>query len=145
MQFILDSVEGLAPSDQTHWKIKVLVIETEGQKKSPALDALDDWGENQKADFKKIIKVMKRVGQTTRVMEPKHVKKSKNPKHENVYEMRADKGHARLMFFYSEAEQTAVAVCTNPYWKGNGNQDQAFDLCDQLRRQYEKQLEQNKK
>jgi len=145
MRLDLDNVKGLDPSDQTHWKIKLLVINTGSQKRSPALDALDDWSKNQKADFKKMIKVMKRVGQTTRVMEPKHVKKSKNAKHENVYEMRADKGHARLMFFYSESDQAAVVVCTNPYWKGKGSQDQAFDICDQLRRQYEKQLQQNKK
>lgn len=145
MRFDLDSVQGLASSDQTHWKIKLLVIETEGQKKSPALDALESWARNQKSDFNKIIKVMKRVGQTTRVRDPKHVKKSKNSKHENVYEMRADKGHARLMFFYSENDQAVVVVCTNPYWKGKGSQDQAFELCDQLRRQYVKQLKQNKK
>ena len=80
---------------------------------------------------------MKRVGQTIRVRDPKHVKKSTNPKHKDVYEMRADKGHARLMFFYSRRDKTAVAACTNKYWKGQGDQNQAFELCDQLRRKYE--------
>jgi putative component of toxin-antitoxin plasmid stabilization module len=137
MQFDLKEVNGLSESDQTHWKIRTLVINHNGHITSPALEALEEWSKAQKADFKKIIKVMKRIGQTTRVRDPKHVKKSTNPKHENVYEMRADKGHARLMFFYSKKNKTAVAVCTNKYWKGQGDQNQAFEQCDQLRKLYE--------
>lgn len=108
-------------------------------KKSPALEALVDWSQNQKPDFKKIKKVLEIVGQTHRVQNEKHVKKSRNPNHENVYEIRADKGHARLMFFYSEEEGTAIFACTNPYWKGEGSQDQAFETCNKLRLAYEKQ------
>lgn len=137
MKFDLKEVVGLSESDQTHWKIRTLVIDHNGKTSSPALEALEEWSKSEKADFKKIIKVMKRVGQTRRVLDPKHVKKSTNPKHKNVYEMRADKGHARLMFFYSEKNQTAIAVCTNKYRKGEGDQNQAFEKCDQFRKLYE--------
>lgn len=137
MKFELKEVDGLSESDQTHWKIRILTVNQNGETKSPAMDSLEEWSKNQKADFNKIIKVMKRVGQTTRVKDPKHVKKSTNEKHEDVYEMRADKGHARLMFFYSQKNKTAVAVCTNPFWKGKGDQNQAFEICDQMRKIYE--------
>ena len=99
MKFDLKKVEGLSESDQTHWKIRTLIIDHKGKATSPALEALEDWSKNHKADFNKIIKVMKRVGQTDRVRNPNHVKKCTNPDYENVYEMRADRGHARLMFF----------------------------------------------
>ncbi|MFP4166929.1 MAG: type II toxin-antitoxin system RelE/ParE family toxin [Opitutales bacterium] len=103
------------------------------------MEALADWSQHQKKDFKKIAKVIERVGQAHRVRDEKHVKKSRNPKHENVYEIRADKGHARLMFFYDDDAETAVFVCTNPCWKGSGNQDQAFETCNQMKLAYEKQ------
>lgn len=134
-------VDGISDLSQEHWiwKLRVLTLEKDNITKSPALEALSDWAKNQKPDFKKIIKVIQLVGQTHRVQNPKHVKKSSDPKHDNVYEIRADKGHARLMFFYSEDEGTAIFVCTNPYWKGDGSQDQAFETCNKLRLAYEKQ------
>ena len=138
---VIQKSDGILDISQEHWiwKLRVLTLEKNGSKKSPALEALVDWSQNQKNDFKKISKVIERVGQNQRVRDEKHVKKSSNPKHRNVYEMRADKGHARLLFFYSEHEKTAVFVCTNPFWKGKGSQDQAFETCDQLRRLYEQQ------
>ena len=134
-------VDGISDLSQEHWlwKLRVLTLEKDSIKKSPALEALVDWSQNQKPDFKKIKKVIQIVGQTHRVQNEKHVTKSSNKKHENVYEIRADKGHARLMFFYSEDEGTAIFVCTNPYWKGEGNHDQAFETCNNFRIAYEKQ------
>lgn len=76
MKFELKEVDGLSESDQTHWKIRILTVNQNGETKSPAMDSLEEWSKNQKADFNKIIKVMKRVGQTTRVKDPKHVKKA---------------------------------------------------------------------
>ena len=134
-------VDGISDLSQEHWlwKLRVLTLEKDGIKKSPALEALADWSQNQKADFKKIKKVIQIVGQTHRVHDKKHVKKSSNLKHENVYEMRAHRGLARMMFFYSEDEGTAIFVCTNKFWKTDDNQDQAFDACNNFRIAYEKQ------
>lgn len=134
-------VDGISDISQKHWlwKLRVLTLEKDNITKSPALEALVDWEKNQKPDFKKIKKVIQIVGQTDRVKNEKHVVKSSNAKHENVYEIRADKGHARLMFFYSEDEGTAIFACTNPYWKGKGSQDEAFETCNKLRIAYEKQ------
>ncbi len=140
MQFSLKKVPAFNESFQTHWKVRALVIENQNQKSSPALEALEQWSKKEKADFNKILKAMKRVAQTTHVQDPKHVKRSTDPKHENVYEMRAHRGNARLMFFYSEKDQTAVVVCTNSFWKGKANQNTAFETCDQLRRAYEAQI-----
>lgn len=144
MKLDLQEIPGLSQNDQTHWQVRVLVIETEGQRKSPALDALDEWKTNQRGDYNKIFKVMKRVAQTTRVRDPNHVKRSGNPDHGEVYEMRAHRGHARLMFFYARHEKTAVVVCTNAHWKNKGSQDQAFGLCDQLKKLYDKQFPETK-
>ena len=133
--------DGILYISQTHWKwkLRVLTLEKNGIKKSPALEALVDWSKNQKKDFNKIAKVIERVGQNHRVRDEKHVKKSKNSEHENVYEMRAHRGLARMMFFYSEDEGTAIFVCTNKFWKTDDNQDQAFEACNKFRIAYEKQ------
>lgn len=144
MKLDLQEIGGLSQNDQLHWQIRALVIEREGQRKSPALDALDKWRADQKGDFNKIIKVMKRVAQARRVRDEKHIKRSSDSDHGDIYEMRAHRGHARLMFFYSEHEKTAIVVCTNSHWKGKGSQDQAFATCAQLKRLYEQQLTQAK-
>ena len=144
MKLDLHEIPGLSQNDQTHWQIRALVMETEGQRRSPALDALNEWRTNQRGDFNKIIKVMKRVAQTTRVRDPNHVKRSENPDHGEVYEMRAHRGHARLMFFYGKHQKTAVVVCTNSHWKTKGNQDQAFKLCSQLKQLYENHFPETK-
>jgi mRNA-degrading endonuclease RelE of RelBE toxin-antitoxin system len=121
-------IPGVEASHQTSWKIRALAIDGV----SPALEALLAWEKSEKADYKKIMKVMRIVGQSDRVRDEKHVKKSSNADHENVYEMRAHRGHARLMFFYSE-EDEAVVVCTTSYWKGKGDQDTAFRQCSRLK------------
>ncbi len=71
-----------------------------------------------------------------RVRDEKLVTKCANPDYGDIHEARAHKGHARLMFFYSEREQ-AVIVCTNEFWKGKGSQDAAFARCAKLKQIYE--------
>lgn len=54
---------------------------------------------------------------------------------------RADKGSARLMFFYCEKSQSAV-ICTNSYGKSKSSrkeQNQAFETCHNLKQIYEQQ------
>lgn len=133
MKIELLEIPGLKESEQSTWKVRALAIDGE----APALKALRDWEESENADYKKIMKVMRIVGQMRRVHDEKKVKKSSNPKHEGAYEMRADKDHARLMFFYSD---DAVVVCTNSYWKGKGSQDTAFRHCSELRHFYLSQM-----
>ena len=103
-----------------------------------------EWSDKSPADYKKIMKVLCMIGQVDRIRDEKKVKKSKNPKHDDIYEIRADKGHARLMFFYSAQDQ-AVVVCTNTYWKAKASQreqDQAFHVCHQLKKIYETHIQQ---
>jgi hypothetical protein len=132
MKVELREIPGLEASGQTIWKIRALAIEG----KSTVLNDLLAWSATEKQDYRKIMKVLRIVGRVRRVQNPKHVKKSSRPKHEDIYEIRADKSHARLMFFYSE-EDDAVVVCTNTHWKGSGNQDASFDRCAQLRVLYQ--------
>lgn len=83
------------------------------------------------------MKVLYLIGQADRIQDEKKVKKSKN--HEGVYEIRADKGSARLMFFYSQRTPSAV-ICTNTYWKTKKSaheQNQAFERCAGLKKYYE--------
>lgn len=131
MGFELLEIPGLKASEQTRWKIRALALDG----RSPALGALLEWQESEKADFKKIMKVLRMLGQVPRVHDEKKVKKSSNPDHEGTYEARADKGHARLMFFYCEEDESLV-ICTNHYWKGRGNQNMAFKQCSDLRTLY---------
>ncbi|MFH0880809.1 MAG: type II toxin-antitoxin system RelE/ParE family toxin [Lentisphaerota bacterium] len=117
-------------------RCRVVALEMDG--KCPVLADLLDWKRNAKADFKKIVKVMRYVGQLGRVRNEKHVKKSDNPRHGEIYEMRAHKGSARVMFFYDERGQ-AIAVCTNTYFKtkpSRQEQDETFELCARMRTLY---------
>ena len=116
------------------WQVKALVIDG----KSPALEALSQWAVEELRDYKKIKKAIEIASQVTRTKDEKKVKKSQNPAHGQVYEFRADKGHARLMFFYDKIDGNMI-ICTNPYWKNRGNQDKAFALCSKLKDLYEKE------
>lgn len=121
--------------DQTVWKVRVLQING----RDLVLPELLEWSKKLPDDYKKIMKVLKMVGQQIRIRDEKKVKKSKNPKHDGVYEIRADKGHARLMFFYDDKSQSVV-VCTNTYWKSKSSQkeqENAFDQCNRLKKHYE--------
>lgn len=85
------------------------------------------------------MKVIRMVGLTDRIRDEKKVKKSQNPKHKDVCEIRADKGGARLMFFYCGSSQSVV-ICTNTYWKAKSSQaeqDVAFGICARLKVYYE--------
>lgn len=135
MQCELIDIPGLEPENQTRWRVRMLAID----RKCLVLPDLVEWQKNSPADFKKIMKVMRYVGQLDQVRDEKHVKKSGNPQHGDVYEMRAHKGSARLMFFYSKRDR-AVVICTNTYWKtkdSKSEQDNAFALCARLKALYE--------
>lgn len=138
MTIRLVDIPGLEAEDQLQHRIRA--VEINGR--SPALDALLKWHRKHKDDFKKIMKVMRMVGQTKRVIDQKHVKKNKDKKAQqqygDLYEMRADKGGARLMFFYTpDAEE--VIVCANPYWKAKpspAEQNQSFETCGKIKELY---------
>lgn len=134
MKVALAEIPGITSSDQTRWRLRVLTVNGN----SPVLTSLLHWATSEKTDHKKIIKVMRIVGQSQRVTNEKHVRKSGNPAHDNVYEMRADKSRARVMFFYDDVE--GRVICTVPYWKGKGHsgrdQSTAFDRCERLRKLY---------
>jgi len=129
----LIQIPGVANHHQTVWQIRVLEING----RDLVLPTLAEWSKSSPADYKKIMKVLCMVGQVDRIRDEKKVKKSKN--HEHIYEIRADKGSARLMFFYCEGTQSAV-VCTNTYWKTKSSQReqaQAFETCARLKKIYE--------
>ena len=131
----LIQIPGIANHHQMVWQVRVLEIDG----RNLVLSDLAEWSKKSPADFKKIMKVLFMVGQVDRIRDEKKVKKSKN--HDGVYEIRADKGSARLMFFYDHATQSAV-VCTNTYWKTKSSereQNNSFELCARLKKIYEQQ------
>lgn len=131
----LIQIPGIANHHQMVWQVRVLEIDG----RNLVLSDLAEWSKKSPADFKKIMKVLFMVGQVDRIRDEKKVKKSKN--HDGVYEIRADKGSARLMFFYDHSTQSAV-VCTNTYWKTKSSereQNNSFELCARLKKIYEQQ------
>lgn len=137
MSIKLIQIPGVTNQHQTHWLVRVLQINDHDLVRG----SLAKWERESPGDYKKIMKVLQMIGQVDRIRDEKHVKKSDNPKHDKVYEIRAHKGSARLMFFYSEKTQSAV-ICTNSYWKAKDSkkeQDQAFETCHKLKQIYEQQ------
>ena len=130
MPIQLEEIPGLNATDQTCWQVRALAIDG----RSLVLSALDEWSSTALPDYKKILKVLRIVGQFRRVTDETKVVKTADPDHGDIYELRAHKGHARLFFFYSESE--SVLVLTNMYWKNKGSQQQAFATCARLRTLY---------
>lgn len=128
MPITLEEIPGLNATHQSCWQVRALAIDG----KSPALAALDEWASSSPDDYKKILKVLRMVGQFDRVHDETKVTKSADSDHGDVYEIRAHKGHARLFFFYSESDESVI-VCTNSFWKGKGSQSAAFALCAKLK------------
>lgn len=129
----LIQIPGIENHHQTVWQVRALEING----RNLVLPDLAEWSKSSPADYKKIMKVLCMVGQQDRIRDEKKVKKSKH--HENIYEIRADKGSARLMFFYCEGTQSVV-ICTNTYWKTKSSareQSQAFERCANLKKFYE--------
>lgn len=130
-------IPGVTNHQQLVWQVRALQIND----RDLVLGPLAEWQRQSPGDYKKIMKVLSLIGQVDRIRDEKKVKKSKNPKHDGVYEIRADKGGARLMFFYCKKSQAAV-ICTNTYWKAKSSkkeQDQAFETCHKLKQIYEQQ------
>jgi putative component of toxin-antitoxin plasmid stabilization module len=137
MTIELIQIPGVTNQHQTRWLVRVLQVND----RDLVLGTLAKWERESPGDYNKIMKVLQMIGQVDRIRDEKKVKKSKNSKHDGVYEIRADKGSARLMFFYSEKTQAAV-ICTNAYWKAKDSkkeQDQAFETCHKLKQIYEQQ------
>ena len=133
----LIQIPGVTNHHQLVWQIRALQING----RNLVLGPLAEWERKSPGDYKKIMKVISIIGQVDRIRDEKKVKKSSNTKHDGVYEIRADKGSARLMFFYFEIKQ-AVVICTNNYWKTKSSkkeQDQAFETCHKLKLIYEQQ------
>jgi len=105
--------------------------------KDPVRAALDRWAREHPAGYKAIMKVMQLAAQQVRITNPKHVKRSGNPAHGQVYEMLGYTSVCRLMFFYDERRDRCI-VCTNDYEKGRGDQDAAFRRCAELKGLYER-------
>jgi hypothetical protein len=62
------------------------------------LETLDEWKSREQADYRRILRVLRYVGSMERVNDEKHVKV--DDQRRGRYEMRAHRGHARMLFFY---------------------------------------------
>lgn len=119
---------------QTVHRIKALEING----RSPALDALAEWAQDNQRDYNRLMHSIKLVCQNIRVHNPKYIKKSRNPRHGDVYEIRADKGLPRLFCFYSRSSDQVV-ICTHGWGKQSSRrqQDAEFEKCVKFKRLYE--------
>jgi phage-related protein len=136
MCITLRDIAVVKPEWQTVHKIKALEING----RCPALAMLAEWAQDNKDDFKKLMKSIKLVCQNKRVINQKHVKKSSNPAHCGIYEIRADKGKPRLFFFYSNGAEEIV-ICTHGWDKKTSQREQnsEFDKCARFKQLYETQ------
>lgn len=135
----LRDIMGLDAEQGDIWRIQALAIDG----RSPVLSELTKWAKSEKADFRKIIKAMRFAAKVKRVTDPKHVKRCQNPDYADTYEFRADKGQARVMFFYDEREENLI-VCTVPFFGKGGSpkkQDAAFKQCNTLKSLYESSIQ----
>ena len=132
------------PSEwQVEHQIRALVVAG----RTHSLGDLETWQTEQKEDWTKISRSIERACRNKRVFDPKCVKKDnyggdKSKKRRDsgkppIYELRADKGQARVMFFYTPDEQEII-VCTNTYWKTGDakKQTRAFAKARRLRDVY---------
>lgn len=139
----LKDIRTVQPEWQVAHQIRALVVAG----RTHSLGDLETWQKDQKPDWKKIARSIERACRNKRVIDPKCVKKdnyggkklekrrdSANPP---IYELRADKGKARVMFFYTPDEQEII-VCTNTYWKTGDADEQtrAFGKARRLRDVY---------
>lgn len=135
MKIGLRDIPGFEPDASDVWKVKAL--EVNGV--APVLNEMLQWKTSEKSDFRKIIKAMRFAAKQHRVRDEKKVKSCANKKYHGTYEFRADKGHARVMFFYDE-QQESIIVCTTPFFGKGGSakkQDAAFKDCHNLKTLYE--------
>ena len=133
----LVQIPGVTNHHQIVWQVRALRVNG----RDLVLGPLAELQRNSPGDYKKIMKVLSIIGLVDRIRDEKKVKKSSNPAHQGIYEIRADKGSARMMFFYCEKTQSAV-ICTNTYWKAKSSrteQNQAFEACYKLKQIYEQQ------
>ena len=128
MELSLSHIPGVPDFIGARWRVRALTVNG----KSPVLSQLAEWSKGEPQNYKKIVASLRLAQTQTRLQSPKHVKKCAT--HADVYEARADKLHARLMFFYSE---DSIIVCTNAFWKTNHGQNDAFKRCSDLKQLYE--------
>lgn len=134
MNVKLVDVPHLPMSEKARWR--VVTLEINGR--NPALEALVKWNTDKqfRSEYTKIIRAMTRAASEVRVTDPKQVGRSNDGE---VFELRAHRGKARLMFFYDD-EGESLIVCTHDYWKGSGHsktaQNQAFNVCKKLKEVY---------
>ena len=143
MRLKLAEIPGLELSAQAVWKVRALVFVSPEGDRNPTLAALERWIREYPKAYKNIIKVMKIASLKTRVQNHKHVKRSSNPKHGEVYEMIAYRDVPRLFFFYEDGSDNLI-ICTNEFEKSGGDQDAAFARCACVRDLYMNQKNEQK-
>jgi len=121
---------------QPGWETRHAIRALEINGKCRVYEELIDLKRSNPADFKKLMKVIRKVACQERVMNEKQVVRGKG--WPEVYEIRAHRGNARLYFFYTP-DNSEIVVCTNSYWKSKRSkkeQDEAFQRADRLRQRY---------
>lgn len=106
--------------------------------KAPALSGLVEWLEKESDDLDKLSRNLRcQLGSKGYVRDKHKVQRGKNPGQENILEIKATRGHARLFAFFSETGDLIIA--THTYWKTSKNEKQQnseFAKAARLRERY---------
>lgn len=141
MKVGLERLPGIEESHETAYAVRALSCDG----KSPALDALGDWLRRQPRDHKQIMAGLRYVAGTWQpwenlgrvrpngVPEPAHGKGA--PQEHRIYEVKAPKEHARILFYLAPGPpETVVLLCG--FWKKRDRdpeQRRAFERARTLR------------
>lgn len=120
----LVDIVGVDPSWETSHRVKALEVEG----RSFALAGLANLKKKDPAEHSRLMRPIKLVAGTKRLMGTPHVKADAQGK--GVYEMRAQ--YARLFFFYT-SDTDEIVVCTHLYEKTDSKQKQNKSKIENLK------------
>lgn len=96
-------------------------------------------------DYRKIVNGLKICAQTPRGQFVKTPRVSADANGRPIYELKAQRGHARLFFFYATEGDDEVVIVTSGFWKTGSNkketkdQSRQFDLAADLMLRFQRE------
>ena len=138
MKYDLADIKGVPEFSQGLYQVKALCWEGG----SLVLDALNAWKGTR--DHKKMIIGLRMMGNTPKAQMAETARVREDHKRRGIYELKALRLNARLMFFYDMIPAPRVIV-TNDYWKAGSSkierkqQEEAFDDAYELMKEFQEE------
>lgn len=140
---LIDPPEEMIP---LKWQVKhkLKLLEINGV--NIALTGLADLASKDIRDLKKLLKTIKlQLNSKDIIHNSQKIQKGKKSNQKKIIEIKATRGHSRLLAFFSEKNE--IIICTHTYWKTSSNkkqQNREFDKAANLYQQYLKHYKKNK-